>query len=54
MFLAVVLSFWMRVADVPVSLITSAKVILDSFSSMSSCIAMKDDGYRNIRRAHPI
>jgi hypothetical protein len=31
-----------------------AKEILDSFSSMSPYIVMKDDGYWNIRHTHPM
>jgi hypothetical protein len=32
----------------------AAKEALDSFSSMSPCIIMKDDEYWNIRHTHPI
>jgi hypothetical protein len=32
----------------------AAKVVLDSVSSMSPCIVMKDDGYSNIRHTYPI
>jgi hypothetical protein len=40
--------------DVPVSPIASGEGDLDSVSSISPCIVMKDDGYRNIFYTHPI